>query len=100
MIREGISVDLLKNIQFITSIVGEQGTLFSLDKGISLKIEYNTNTRLIKSIKINNVYVDVSMDNIRIINKVYANETNRMSLSITDPKDSYDGDTGSLIKRR
>lgn len=100
MIREGISVDLLKNIQFITSIVGEEGTLFSLDKGIALTIEYNTNTRLIKSIKINNVYVDVSMDNIRIINKVYANETNRMSLSITDPKDSYDGDTSSLIKRR
>lgn len=101
MIREGISFDLLRNIKFVSKIEGNEVTCFSFDRMICLEVVYDQNTRLIKSIKINNVYVDVTMHNISILNKVYANETNHVDLTITDPSDSYsDGQSGFGGRRR
>ena len=89
MIREGISFDLLRGINFISKQEGEIITCFSFDRAIPLTVVFNSRTRLISSIEINGVLVDITMANVRTISQLYANKTDHVDLSITAPNNRY-----------
>ena len=93
MIREGISFDLLKNINFVTARYQDETKCFSLDNGIALTVIYDNNTRLIKSIQLNTMYIDVTMSNISAINRYYAGARSDVDITVTEPKNRYEDES-------
>jgi len=81
MRNDMITFDELKNIRYLSAEEGNIVKAFSMDKGISLHVTFDKDTRMLTSITVNGTAIDITRENIAQLNAIYSGQEYHMEVT-------------------